>query len=87
MLGILSWLPLAISDLALGVSKLALPQLDEQDLPFYLDKLVNADNDHLYLFSSLSLISRRKGCATFELSGAPAHGTTPLLSLDIHPPV
>ena len=62
-----------------------MPLLDEQDLPFYLDKLVQADNAHLYLFSSLSLVSRRGAAATSELSGAPARGITPLLSLAIHP--
>jgi len=82
---ILCWILLAISDQAFGISKLGVPQLDEQDLAFYLDKPVQTDNAHLYLFSSLSLISRHSGPVTYQLSIAPARGITPLLSLSIHP--
>ena len=64
-----------------------MPALDEQDLPFYLDKPTPHDNSHFYLFSSLALISRRRASAVFELSGGPQPRTDPLLGLKIHPPI
>jgi hypothetical protein len=83
--GVLWWILLATSDQALGISKSGVPQLDEQDLSYYLDKPTQADNAHIHLFSSLSLISRDRALVSYELSVAPARGITPLLSLDIHP--
>ena len=80
-------LPLALGQQATAISKLAGPALDEQDLPFYLDKPAPHDNSHFYLFSSLSLISRRRASAVFELSGGPTIGLTALLGLRIHPPI
>jgi hypothetical protein len=72
---------------AAAISMLAVPELDEQDLPFYLEKSAHHDDPHLYLFSSLSLISRRRAAAVFELSSGPISGITPLLGLEIHPPI
>lgn len=86
-LALLPWLLLAIGKQAAAISKFAVPELDEQDLPFYLDKPVQDDDAHFYLFSSLSLISRRRAAAVFELSGGPTSGIIPLLGLKIHPPV
>jgi hypothetical protein len=70
-----------------AISKLDVPKLDAQDLPFYLDKREHHDDAHLYLFSSLSLISRQRSTAVFDLSSNPASGITPLLRLGIHPPL
>jgi hypothetical protein len=86
-LALLPWLLLAIGKQAAAISKLAVPELDEQDLPFYLDKPAQHDDAHFYLFSSLSLISRRRAAAVFELSEGPTGGIIPLLGLKIHLPV
>jgi hypothetical protein len=86
-LALLSWLLLAIGNRAAAISKLAVPELAEQDLPFYLNKPAHHDDAHFYLFSSLSLLSRRRASAVFELSSSPTSGITPLLSLEIHPPI
>jgi hypothetical protein len=87
ILALLTWLLLAIDNQAAAISKLGVPELDEQDLPFYLDKPAHHDDPHLYLFSSLALISRRREAAAFELSDSPTSGTAPLLSLKVHLPV
>ena len=84
-LALLPLLLLAIGKQATAISKSAVPALDEQDLPFYLDKPAPYDNTHLYLFSSLSLISRRRAAAVFEISGGPTSELTPVLGLKIHP--
>jgi hypothetical protein len=87
ILALLAWLLLAIGNRAAAISKLGVPELDEQDLPFYLDKPAKHDDAHLYLFSSLSLISRQRAAAVFELSSSPTSGIAPLLSLEVHPAV
>jgi hypothetical protein len=84
---LLAWLLLAIGNRAAAISKLGVPELDEQDLPFYLEKPAHQDDHHLYLFSSLALISRRRAAAAFELSDSPTSGIAPLLRLEVHPPV
>lgn len=86
-LALLPWLLLAICNHVAAIRKLAVPELDEQDLPFYLDKPAHHGDAHLYLFSSLSLISRRRAAAGFELPGGLTSGIIPLLSLKIHLPV
>jgi hypothetical protein len=85
-LTLLSWLLLVIGNRAAAISKLAVPDLDDQDLPFYLDKPEHHDDPQFYLFSSLSLISRRRATAVFELSSGPSSGITPILGLEIYPP-
>jgi hypothetical protein len=87
MLALLAWLLLAIGNRAAAISKLGVPDLDEQDLPSYLEKPAHHDDHHLYLFSSLALISRRRAAAAFELSDSPTSGIAPLLRLEVHPPV
>jgi hypothetical protein len=86
-LALLPWLLLGIGEEAAAISKTARLELDEQDLPFYLHQSVQHDDAHVYLFSSLTLISRRRAAAVFELSGGPASGIIPLLNLKIHPPL
>ena len=86
-LALLPWLLLAIGKEAAAISKTAGLELDEQDLPFYLNQSLEHDDVHVYLFSSLTLISRRRTAAVFELSGGLTSGIIPLLNLKIHPPV
>ena len=86
-LALLLGLHLTIGNQAAAISKLAVPELDEHDLPFYLDKPLHDDNTHLYLFSSLPLISRQRASASFQLANGPSRGITPLLDLEVHPPV
>ena len=86
-MAMLSWLLLPIGHQAAAISTLAVPELDEHDLPFYLDKPSHDDNTQLYLFSSLPLISRQQAAAVFTLAAGPARGITPLLHLEVHPPV
>jgi hypothetical protein len=78
---------LAIGGQAFAISKLAVPELDERDLPFYLDKPMHYDDTNLHLFSSLPLISRRRATAVFDFLRGPANGITSLLRLPIYPPV
>jgi hypothetical protein len=85
LVAVWSSLLLAMTSSVAAISKLDVPALDEQDLPFYLDKYEHDDDAHVYLYSSLSLISRQRSTAVFELSSSPASGITPLLRLGIHP--
>lgn len=66
-------------------SKRGFPQLDEKDLPFYLHTQEPGSDPYIYLFSTLSLISRRRDTIVFNISRARHTLTLPLIALEIYP--
>lgn len=66
-------------------SKRGFPQLDEQDLPFYLHAQEPGSDPYIYLFSTLSLISRRRDTIVFNISRSRHTLALPLIALEIYP--
>jgi len=66
-------------------SKRGFPQLDEQDLPFYLHTQEPGSDPYIYLFSTLSLISRHRNTVAFNIARSRHTSALPLIALEIYP--
>ena len=82
---LLLFLVLLAVDIASAGSKHGFAPLDERDLSFYLQKQEKENDPYLYLFSTLSLISRRKDTAVFTIAKSPSTYATPLVVMEIYP--